>query len=264
VGIALEHDDRGGVTVLRDGHPQSYVHLDDPGLLVFEYVQHLALALDVLPAGRLAVTHVGGAGLTLPRYVEHTRPGSPQVVLEPDEELTAVVRAELPLPRRHRIRVRPVGGAAGLPALRDASADVLVLDAFDKGRVPGDLLGRTAFAHMARVLRPGGLVLANLSDEPGLRHVARVAATARTVMPHVALLGLLEVLKGRRFGNVVLLASDGPLPQAHLARQVARADFPTGMRSEARTATWSAGSAPFGELGRPSPAPPAPGQWRRR
>ncbi len=60
--------------------------------------------------GGLAVTHVGGAAMTLPRYVQHTRPGSPQVVLEPDAALTERVRRDLPLPRGHRIRVRPQPG----------------------------------------------------------------------------------------------------------------------------------------------------------
>ncbi|MBA2696071.1 MAG: hypothetical protein H0U62_09605, partial [Actinobacteria bacterium] len=101
------------------GHPQSHVQPDDPTLLVFEYVQHLAMVLDTLPPGRLGVTHVGGAGLTLARYVEHTRPGSPQIVLEPDAALTELVRREVPLPRGHRIRVRPVDGRTGVAALKD-------------------------------------------------------------------------------------------------------------------------------------------------
>ncbi len=109
----LVRDDRGGVTVILDGSPQSHVQLDDPGLLAFEYVQHLGLVLDTLPPGPLAVTHVGGAGLTLARYVNHVRPGSPQIVLEPDAALTELVRRELPLPRQHRIRVRPVDGLQG-------------------------------------------------------------------------------------------------------------------------------------------------------
>ncbi len=116
------------VTVVRDGQPQSAVDLDDPRRLDFEYVQHLALCVDSLaPDGTLRVTHVGGAGLTLPRWVQATRPGSPQVVLEPDAALTEAVRRELPLPRGHRIRVRPLDGVAGVAGLRDASADVVVV-----------------------------------------------------------------------------------------------------------------------------------------
>src|SRR6476659_3335720 len=87
------------VTVVLDGQPQSAVDLDDPQRLDFEYVQHLALCIETLaPNGLLRVTHVGGAGLTLARWLPHVRPRSPQVVLEPDAALTEAVRRELPLP----------------------------------------------------------------------------------------------------------------------------------------------------------------------
>src|SRR5674476_1191541 len=111
-----EGDGRGGVTVMMDGSPQSHVNLADPGSLGFEYIAHFAAVIDTLPAGPLGVTHIGGAGLTLARYVNAERPGSPQIVLEPNIELTELVRRELPLPRQHRIRVRPVDGHTGAVA----------------------------------------------------------------------------------------------------------------------------------------------------
>ena len=264
MAFAFERDDSGGVTVLLDGHPQSYVHPGDPGLLAFEYVQHLAIAIDALPPGPLAVTHVGGAGLTLPRYVEHTRPGSPQIVLEPDAALTDAVRREIPLPRRHRIRVRAVGGARGVQALRKDSAHLIVVDAYADGQVPGELTGLSWAAESGRVLRPGGLLAMNLADEPGLRHTHRVAATVARVLPHMGLLALHEVFKGRRFGNVILLASDRPLPERVLTRRAASAPFPTAWQSAAVTARRIAGAQPFAAAGEPSPAPPDPGAWRRR
>ena len=263
-GISLELDGRGGITVRRDGLPQSHVQPDDPTLLVFEYVQHLALALDVLPPGPIAVTHVGGAGLTLPRYVEATRPGSPQVVLEPDAALTAVVRRELPLPRRHRIRVRPVDGLTGVRALGTGSADVLVTDAYADGRVPAELVSAAYVAEVARVLRPTGLALWNVADEPGHRWLARVLATVRSVLPNVAVLATHDVLKGRRFGNLVVLASATRLPDDRLRRDVARADLPTGVRLDRAVDRLVAGARPFGDDAEPSPPPPDVHGWRRR
>lgn len=259
-------DEGGGVTVELDGHPQSHVSLDDPELLVFEYVQQLAACLDTLAPGPLAVTHVGGAGLTLARYLQHTRPGSAQIVLEPHTALTDAVRRELPLPRGHRIRVRGVDGAAGLPALRDASADAVVVDAFAGGRVPAELTAPAFLTDAARVLSPTGLLLVNLTDEPGMRYVARVVATAReTPARHVALIAATDVFKGRRFGNVVLVASRAPLDVDAIGRRLARCPFPAALREEAATARLGASARPFTDTdAQPSPPPPDPGRWRVR
>ncbi|WP_295699293.1 fused MFS/spermidine synthase [Lapillicoccus sp.] len=266
--VTLVSDDRGGVTIVLDGSPQSHVQLSDPGLLAFEYVQHLALVLDTLPGGPIAVTHVGGAGMTLPRYVEHTRPGSPQIVLEPDAALTELVRRELPLPRQHRIRVRPTDGLTGTAALGDDSADALVLDAYAVGRVPAELTTVDYLRDVARVLRPGGIALLNLADEPGMRYVTRVLASLRDVgaFGALALVATQDVLKGRRFGNVVVAASrGGELDIAGLARSVARAAFPTGVRSGADVTRMARSGRPFVEGDRAaSPVPPAAGAWRVR
>src|SRR6476661_10342634 len=136
--VEIVAGDRPGSFVLRmSGMDQSHVDLEDPTRVVFEYVRRLADLVDVLaPAGEpLRVVHVGGAAMTLARYVAATRPRSPQVVLEPAAELTDLVRAELPLPRRSGIKVRPVDGRTGTAALRDGAADVVILDAFDGARV---------------------------------------------------------------------------------------------------------------------------------
>jgi spermidine synthase len=268
VGEAEFEREGSMVTVVLDGQPQSAVDLDDPERLDFEYVQHLALCIDTLaPKGSLRVTHVGGAGLTLARWLHATRPGSPQVVLEPDAALTEAVRRELPLPRGHRIRVRPVDGLAGVAALRDASADVVAVDAYAAGRVPPELSTVQWFSEVARVLVPGGLMVANVADEPGMRYAARVAAGARVAMGHVAFVGLHEVLKGKRFGNLVLAGSTGPLDLWTLRRATASAGLPTGVLSWDEIERRRPGARPFsaaeGDTAS-SPEPPERGAWRRR
>lgn len=262
-------DDHGGVTVMRDGHPQSHVVPDAPTRIEFEYVQHFALLLDCLspPVPEpIGVTHVGGAGLSLARYVQATRPGSPQIVLEPDVQLTEAVRRVLPLPREHRIRVRGVDGASGVTALKDASADVVVLDAFADGQVPAELVSPTFAADIARVLKPGGALLANLPDEPGFAWTARVVATFTEVLPHALVVAAQEVLKGRRFGNAVLAASrsTAAFDIASLRRAAARAVFPTGVRVGNELTPLLRTAKPFGPTAEPSPVPPQLGAWRVR
>jgi len=265
IEFVRDDDGRGGVTVMMDGTPQSHVNLADPGILGFEYVAHFAAVIDTLPPGPLGITHIGGAGLTLPRYVNAERAGSPQIVLEPNAELTELVRRELPLPRQHRIRVRPVDGRTGISQLAEASAEVVVLDAYAAGRVPAELTTVGFLEDVCRVLRPGGTMLINLADEPGMGYARRVYAGLVKVFGQVALIGTHEVLKGKRFGNTVAVASRGPLDIAALRRQVAKMPFPTGLRDGGQLARQFAGAAPFTtESSAQSPSPPPLKGWRVR
>jgi spermidine synthase len=265
IELVPDDDGRGGVTVMMDGSPQSHVNITDPGSLGFEYIAHFAAVIDTLPAGPLAVTHIGGAGLTLARYVNAERPGSPQIVLEPNVQLTDLVRRDLPLPRLHRIRVRAVDGLTGIAQLADASADVVVLDAFAQGRVPAELTTVQFLADVCRVLRPRGIMLANIADEPDKAYLRRVYAGLVTVFGQVALLGTHEILKGRRFGNTVAVAAHSRLDIGALRRQVAKMAFPTGLLDGAQLARQFAGSTEFTAAdSAPSPSPPPVKGWRVR
>jgi spermidine synthase len=256
----VEHP--GGTMLVMDAVRQSYVDLTDPTYLDFEYVQYVACVLATLPSGPLAVTHIGGGALTLPRYINSVRPGSRQVVLEPDVELSAVVRERLPLPRSHRIRVRPTDGRAGVAALADASTDVVVLDAYSDGRVPAALTTVEFFLDVSRVLAADGLLLANLVDEPGLAYVARAAAGLRTVFGEVAMIAGTDVLRGRRFGNVVLCASVDPIDIRVLSREVARQPFPASVRDGREVAARFGTARPWTDAdAAPSPEPARCG-WR--
>lgn len=258
-------DGHGGVIVMLDGQPQSHVDLADPGNLVFEYVLHMGLVLDALPGGPLAVTHVGGAGLTLARYVQHTRPGSPQIVFEPDTALTEAVRRELPLRRGHRIRVRPVDGRTGVAALRDGSADVVVLDAYAGGRMPAELSSVEFLDDVRRVLREDGLLLANVSDEPSREHLRRWYAALARVFPETAAIALAEVWKRRRFGNYVVLGSCRPIDTAALTRPVAACPFPSSLRSGPELARLLGSARPYTDADTAwSPQPPPREGWRLR
>jgi spermidine synthase len=205
----IREGDRPGSYVLwLDGRAQSEVDPDDPTWLAFDYMRRIADVLDVVaPTGDpLRVLHVGGAAMTLPRYVAHTRPRSAQVVLEPDAGLVEEVRRQLPLPPRSGIKVRPVDGASGLPAVRDDSVDVVVLDAFAGGDVPPELLGTAFLGQVGRVLGEGGLLVANVTDRAPFPLVRRAVAGIRATFAEVVVGAEPATLKGRRVGNLVLVA----------------------------------------------------------
>ena len=108
-------DGRNAFVVVNGETEQSFVDLSDPLRLEFEYVQRIAEVLDETVLARphgetVRLVHVGGGGLTLPRYVQARRPGTAQIVFEPDTDLIERVRKELPLPGRATTKIRPMDG----------------------------------------------------------------------------------------------------------------------------------------------------------
>ena len=235
---------------LRVGHTdQSYVDLDDPLRLEFDYVQRLVDVLDSIadPGQRLRVIHVGGAGMTLPRYVAATRPNSAQIVLEPDTELTAFVRRHLPLPTRSGIRVRGIDGCRGIAALRDGYADLVIVDAFVGARVPAELTTAEFVADARRALSDHGVIIINLTDRGPLCYARRVLAGVHLAFPHVLLCAESSTLKGRRFGNVIIAGGATPLPYASIADRAGRPPFPYRLLHGGRLRQLLADSAPFSD-----------------
>ncbi|MEU4428329.1 fused MFS/spermidine synthase [Actinoplanes sp. NPDC024001] len=199
-----------GWTLLVDGVPQSYVDLGDPEHLVFSYVRQIARSLRAWSASRVPerILHLGGGALTVPRLAARWWPGVAQKVVEHDPQLVALVLRELPPAEPVEIAV---GDArASLETEQPQGYDVIVADVFSGAAMPGSVASM-GFAQAARrALRPDGLLVMNLTDVPPLASTRIQAATARSAFPDVALLGESGVLRGRRAGNVVLLAGSVP------------------------------------------------------
>ncbi|MCR2793991.1 fused MFS/spermidine synthase [Microbacterium sp. zg.Y625] len=214
-----------------DGTPQSHVDLDDPTHLHFEYVARMGAVIDRLrmPGQPLSAVHLGAGALTLPRYIEATRPGSRQQVIELEQALVDLVRAELPLPRGAQVRVRIGDARAGLdrlpPALR-GNADLLISDVFAGAQTPAHLTTVEFYRAASAVLAPDGVLLVNVADGSGLAFARRQVATVREVFAHVIVLAEVQLFKGRRFGNLVIAASASPLPTEWLPRLMAAGPHP--------------------------------------
>jgi hypothetical protein len=205
--------------LLVEGTPQSYLDLDDPTHLEFDYVRLLADVVDGLPPGALTAVHLGGGGCTLPRYVAATRPGSTQVVVEADEALADIVRAQL---GTTGFRLRVGDGREALAHLRPGTSDLVVADVFVGSELPVHLATLEHVREVAAVLRPGGVYAVNVADQGTLPFARGQAAALAEVFAHVVVLGDPGVLRGRRFGNLVLAGSDTPFPLDHLRRVTTR------------------------------------------
>jgi spermidine synthase len=247
-------------TLLLDGAAQSHVDLDDPTHLEFEYVRRLAAAVDLLaPAGRpLRVLHLGGGALTLPRYIAATRPGSSQRVAEVDGALVDLVRRVLPWRPDPRLRVRVADARETVASTRDSSYDVVVADVFAGARTPAHLTSVEFVGEVARVLRPDGSYLVNIADGPPLRHARAQVATVRSVLPRACLIADAAVLRGRRYGNLVLVAGRTEPPVADLARRAAGDWFPGRVLPETELERFVGGARIVCDAtARPSTPPPA-------
>jgi spermidine synthase len=252
--------------LLVDGIPQSHVDLDDPQHLELDYMRRIGYLIDLAaPGGQpLRALHLGGGALTLARYLAATRPGSTQLVAESDAEVAALVRRRLPLgqPARHRTRagritVRVADARAVLERVPAGSYDVVIADVFAGARTPAHLTSAEFTAAAARALRVPGSYAVNIGDGPPLAHARRRVATMCSVFRCVCVIAEPAVLRGRRFGNLVAVASAQQLPVAELVRRTAGDPFPARVLDGEELDRFVAGSRPFTDSdAEPSPQPP--------
>lgn len=242
-----------------DGAPQSYVDLENPRHLEFEYARRVGHVLDTAapPGSPLAVLHCGAGALTLPRYVAATRAGSRQHVVDTDEPLLAFVGAHLPLPDGSGIAVETADARAALREQRAGSLDAVISDVYGGTRVPAHLTTLSYLRAAQRALGERGRFVANIADSAPFRFLASQLATLAAVFTHTCLIAEAGVLRGRRFGNTVLVGSNEPLPLAELARCCAADPFPARVVEGAELERIAAGARAVqdGEEA-PSPEPP--------
>jgi spermidine synthase len=233
----------GSFTLIVDGTPQSHVNIDDPGELFFEYIQRMGHVIDELgsPGAPITAVHLGAGAFTLPRYIEATRPGSRQQVVEIESDLVDFVRSHLPWSPRASIRVRHGDAREVLakfpPGLR-GSVDLLVIDIFSGARTPAHVTSQEFYRSAVELLSDDGIVLVNVADGPGLAFARGQVATLSSVVTDVAMLAETQILKGRRFGNVVLVGSRSTLPLEWMPRLLAGGPHPSKIVSGAELRTF--------------------------
>lgn len=242
--LEADPSDPDGFLLTVNDVPSSYVHAD-PTRLDFEYIQWFADVLEAwLPAPEpLKVTHIGGAGCTMARFVAATRPGSTQVVYEIDAALATLARQAFGLKQVTGVRIRAEDGRSGLAGAPAGVADVVIRDAFAGALVPPHLATTGWLEVVQAALTPGGLYAANVADQTQLSLARREAVTAAAAFRNVALVAEPGQLRGRRYGNVVLLASDADLPEQTLTRRLASGAVRARYVPPARVAELTSGQA---------------------
>jgi hypothetical protein len=251
----------GAYTLTVNGTPQSHVNLENPAELFFEYVQRMGHAIDAIgmPGEPITALHLGAGALTLPRYVDATRPGSRQQVVELETDIVDFVRAELPWSKRASIRIRHGDAREVLGKLPEGlrgTVDLIVVDVFSGSQTPAHVTSIEFYREAVALLSARGILLANVADGPGLAFARGQAATLSAAIAEVAILAETQILKGRRFGNLVLVGSASPLPFDWMPRLLAAGPHPAKIVAGAELRSFIGGTPPVtDDTATPSPPP---------
>lgn len=202
----------GRATLLVNGVPSSCLD-PDPLVLEFEYHQQMAAVVDGMADGPLRAVHLGAGACTFPRWLHARRRDSRQLAVDVDADLVRLVRAWFELPRSPHLRLRVGEARATLDALPPGGADLLVRDVFAGDATPGPLTTLEAATAARAALAPGGLYVVNCADRPPLAVARAEVAALRGAFEDVLVVAEPAVLRGRRYGNLVLVA--GTLGTAH-------------------------------------------------
>lgn len=226
VVVQSDPDRESGRVLVMDRLRHSYVDLDDPTHLEFAYIRAMAAVADTAYEAEepLRAYHLGGGGLTLPRYLDVARPGTASLVSEIDPGVVDINVERLGLRTGDGIEVRVEDGRAGLRRLVADSQDLVVGDAFGGVSVPFHLATVEALADVRRVLAPAGLYVANLIDHPPLGFARAEVLTLAATFDDVALAASPETLAGQDGGNLVVAAGDRAIDAAAWQAQLDRRD----------------------------------------
>lgn len=244
LAVVADPDRPSGRTLVLDGLRHSYVDLEDPTHLEFDYVGAMGSVIDTIrPAGEpVRGYYLGAGGLTLPSYVAATRPGSSATVSEIDAGVVAADERLLgELPDRTVVRVED--GRLAIDDLEPASLDLVVGDAFGGVSVPWHLATQEAIGGLARSLDDGGVYVANVIDNQPLDFARAYLRTMAEELDEVVLLGDPALFEGGDGGNMVVVASQAPLDVDAVVARMAERDLGWGALAGEDLVAW-VGDAP--------------------
>ena len=107
-------------------------------------------------------------------------------------------------------------------------------------------------------MRPGGIYLLNIADRSPFTATGVELAALLDVFSDVAVISEPAVLRGRRHGNLVIAASDAPLPIEAISRRVADGGVQGRVRRRAEAVALSRGHRALRDADVVTTNPPSP------
>ena len=255
--LIADQDNSTGWLLKINGVMSSHIDLADPLFLDFEYMRWMAALIESRwpPSGvssgaaqepeapKLRGLHLGGGACSLARYFHAVYPDARQVVVELDGKLAEYVRGWFDLPKAPLLRLR-VGEARHVTeTLTAETRDFIIRDVFAGAVTPRPLTTAEFNQHVRRVLAPGGMYVVNSGDAPDLKNAREDAATIAASFRHTVIIADPAMLKGRRYGNMVMAGSDTPFgDDPKLARRLLGGAVPAHLWDDAQVRAFAAGA----------------------
>ncbi|WP_258804653.1 spermidine synthase [Pseudarthrobacter sp. NS4] len=258
--LIADQDNSTGWLLKINGVMSSHIDLADPLFLDFEYMRWMAALIEsrwppssTSPAGpslatagpspRLRGLHLGGGACSLARYFAAVYPDARQVVVELDGKLAEYVRGWFDLPKAPLLRLRVGEAREVTETLTADTRDFIIRDVFAGALTPRSLTTAEFTQHVRRVLAPGGLYVVNSGDALDLKSAREDAATIAATFKHTVIIADPAMLKGRRYGNMVMAGSDVPFADdPQLARRLLGGAVPAHLWDDAQVRAFATGS----------------------
>jgi spermidine synthase len=255
--LIADQDNSTGWLLRINGVMSSHIDLADPLFLDFEYMRWISALIESRWAPetrpRLRGLHLGGGACSLARYFHAAYPDARQVVVELDGKLAGYVRSWFDLPKAPLLRLRVGEARAVTETLTPDTRDFIIRDVFAGAVTPHALTTAEFNAHVRRVLAPGGIYVVNSGDGPDLKNAREDAATIAAAFEHTIIIADPAMLKGRRYGNMVMAGSDQAFDDdPQLARRLLGGAVPAHIWNDAKVRAF-AGGAPVRHDPRPHP-----------
>lgn len=229
----------GGYILNVNGVPSSHIVIGEPEQLEFEYMRWVAGIVEDfvekhLRPDQLRVTHLGGAACALPRYFADLWPRSRHTAVELDAKLAELVREKFDIPRSPTVKIRVGDAREVTDGFHPASRDVIVRDVFSGDTTPRSLTTVEFFRAAHQSLDAGGLYVANCGSHSDLAEAKAELAGMAEVFEHLAVIADPPMLKGRRYGNIILIGSDREIDTSpKLTRSLLGGAVPAQFKDEA-------------------------------
>ncbi|MET4146212.1 fused MFS/spermidine synthase [Arthrobacter sp. UYCo732] len=254
--LIADQDNSNGWLLKINGVMSSHIDLADPLFLDFEYMRWMAALIESRwpakatsggsKAGapeKLRGLHLGGGACSLARYFHAAYPDARQVVVELDGKLAEYVRGWFALPKAPLLRLRVGEAREVTETLTPDTRDFIIRDVFAGSLTPRALTTAEFTGHIRRVLAPGGIYVVNSGDAPDLKNAREDAATIAAAFEYAVIIADPAMLKGRRYGNMVMAGSDTPLDgDPQLARRLLGGAVPAHIWNDAQVRAFATGS----------------------